>query len=346
MMLLTPCGSELFALGCIRFVMRYIESSMKLLCQLTACLVMLGLLVACDDGHKNVASAHQLPNFFTQKGDTYIITQGDTQLEVVASAAGRISSLKIAGQELLLTADIARTTVWGTTFWSSPQSDWYWPPIEILDSEPYSVSFEPERIVFTSNVDPQTGYQFVKSYGVNKNKKCLSIQYSIYNRSAVEKNVAAWEVTRVPPSGTVFFPQGDTEPSSGIFYPIDIEHIAGISWFTNDGKKHDENHHKLNTDSKEGWLAYANNGFLLIKEFEDVPVELMVAGEGEIEIFTNTIKTYMEIDQQSALHKLAPDQHLDWEVLWHTRKLPDTIKVMNGDDPLVKYVRGVLRGEN
>lgn len=319
---------------------------MKLFYQLTMFVALAGLLVACERSEKNLDVAHQLPAFVTQKGNKYTISQGDTQLVVVANIGGRISSLKVAGQEMLFTADLTHTMVWGGTFWSSPQSDWYWPPVAALDSEPYEVSFDNDHIIFTSTVDEMTGYQFVKIYGINQKKKCLTIKYSIYNRANVEKSVAAWEVTRVPPRGTVFFPQGDTESSFGIFYPIIVESIGEISWFAYDAKNVLDNHHKLNTDGKEGWLAYANNSHLLVKEFDDVPVELMAAGEGEIELHVNEQKTYMEVNQQSALVTLAPGEHLDWEVLWHTRKLPADMKVVNGNPELVRYVRGVVNGSN
>ncbi len=319
---------------------------MKLFYQLMLIVGLAGLLVACDRSEKPLDVIHQQPAFVTQKGNKYTIAQDDTQLTVVADIGGRISSLKVAGQEMLFTADLTHTMVWGGTFWSSPQSDWFWPPVAALDSGPYKVSLDNDHIIFTSAVDETTGYQFVKNYGVNQNKKCLSVKYSIYNRSNVEKNVAAWEVTRVPPKGTVFFPQGDTEASFGIFYPIVVESIREISWFTYDASKILDNHHKINTDGKEGWLAYANNGYLLVKEFNDVPVELVAAGEGEIELYVNDQKTYMELNQQSALVTLAPGEHLDWEVLWHTRKLPADMKVVNGNEELVRYVHSVLNGSN
>jgi hypothetical protein len=329
----------------MKFIMQCIKNSIKLCCPLMAGIVIVSTLLGCDSDKKNTITANQAPAFFTQKGSKYIITQGVAELEIAANIAGRISSLKIAGQEMLLTPALTRSMIWGGVFWSSPQSDWFWPPVETLDSKPYQVSFENDRIIFTSDVDEMTGYQFVKSIGIHHKKNCISIKYTIYNRSVMEKNVAAWEVMRVPASGTAFFPQGNTEISSGIFYPFPIAHINDISWFTYDAKKIRDNHHKLMTDGKEGWLAYTDNGRLLIKEFDDVPVELMVAGEGEIEMWANSEKTYMEINEQSAMNKLAAGEHLDWEVLWHTRKLPENIKVEDGNAELMRYVRGVLSGE-
>ena len=318
---------------------------MKLFCQLIVLVALSCLLSACDS-RKSAINSTDLPAFVAQKGKVYTITQGQTRLEINASTAGRISSLKVDGLEMLLTAEKTNNPIWGSTFWTSPQTEWSWPPIEVLDAAPYNVSVADNRIVFTSKTDSETGYQFVKSYGVNAEKKCISIIYSIYNHSAVEKNVAGWEVTRFRPTGMAFFPQGNTESSSGIFYPLAVEHIGDMTWANYQPENLLQNHHKLMTDGKEGWVAYTNAGKILVKEFADVPVELIVSGEGEIELFANVEKTFWEIDQQGVMTKLAPGEHLDWEVRWHTRTLPATVSAKLGSEELVNYVRGVLSGVN
>lgn len=316
---------------------------MKLSCQLIVLLALSCILWGCDS-RKSTINSNDLPSFVAKKGSTYTITQGQARLEISANIAGRISSLKIDGEEMLLTADKAGNAIWGSVFWSSPQSEWSWPPIEVLDSAPYQVNVVDNRVVFTSKTDPVTGYQFVKSYGVNPDKNCISIIYSIYNHSSVEKNVAGWEVTRFRPTGMAFFPQGNTESSSGIFYPLAVEHIGDMTWANYRAESLLQNHHKLMTDGKEGWIAYTNAGRILIKEFADVPVELIVAGEGEIELFANVEKTFWEIDQQGVMTKLAPGEHLDWEVRWHARTLPAEVPAGLGSEQLVAYVRGVLSG--
>lgn len=316
---------------------------MTLFCKACLFFALSASLIACDSRTPHTGD---LPAFITQKGQVYRLTQGQTQLEISANVAGRISSLKVDGTELLLTADQTENLIWGSVFWSSPQSEWSWPPIVALDSAPYQVSVVNNRLVFTSKLDPVTGYQFVKSYGINHDKKCVSIIYSIYNHSSLEKNVAGWEVTRFRPAGMAFFPQGNTESSSGIFYPLAVEHKGDITWAQYDVSQLTKNHHKLMTDGKEGWIAYQNAGKLLVKEFADVPVELIVSGEGEIELFANVEKTFWEIDQQGVMTKLAPGEHLEWEVLWHTRTLPASVPAEVGSDDLVSYVRGVLKGTN
>src|SRR5690625_7425598 len=93
------------------------------------------------------------------------------------------------------------------------------------------------------------------------------------------------------------------------------------------------------TDGAEGWLAYVNDGIVLIKEFADVPAALNVPGEGEIEIYTNAAKTYLEIEQQGPLTELDPGESLSWHVSWHLSALPEGVDAQVGDQEEVAWHR-------
>ena len=303
------------------------------------------LIVACSKSDQQASGAAMchLPLFVQQQGDKYLIKQGDLTMEVNPVVGGRISSLKHERHELLITQDVTSSNLWGSILWSSPQSEWGWPPVEVLDHKPYRVSVEDNQLVLASEVDPKTGYQFVKSHRVsNTRSDAFVVTYSIYNHSEEAKAVAPWELTRVPTSGIVFFPSGERQQESGIFYPMEIQKIGNISWFLYDDKKIRDDHHKLMTDSREGWLAYTDRGYLLVKEFADVPGELIAVNEGEVELFTDAHKTYLELQQQGSMTMLQPGEHLDWEVTWHVKKLPSDISVSVGSEELVDYVRYLL----
>lgn len=302
------------------------------------------LTAACDMSKEPlvVTMNAPMPEFATRQGDLFYITHGDIKLTLKPMIGGRISSLTYQSQEILLTQEHSNNTLWGSVLWSSPQKDWNWPPVEVLDSKPYSVRVEQNELVFTSDVDKKTGYQFVKSYGVVPDIEALRIVYRIINRSDEVKEVAPWEVTRVPPSGITFFPKGEGGFDSGIFYPLAVETIDDIVWFKYDAKKMQEDHHKLLCDGREGWLAYTNRGYLFVKQFEDVPRELIAPTEGEIELFANAEKTYMELEQQGKISRLQPDEYLDWEVIWHVKKLPEEISAEVGSTALVQMVRNLV----
>jgi len=303
------------------------------------------LVVACSksDQHTSGAAMCHLPLFVQQQGDKYLIKQGELTMEVHPAMGGRISSVKHGRHELLITQERTSSMLWGSVLWSSPQSEWGWPPVKALDHEPYRVSVEDNQLVLTSEIDPKTGYQFVKSHRASSTQSdAFVITYTIYNRSDAAKAVAPWELTRVPTSGIVFFPTGEREHESGIFYPMEIQKTGDVSWFLYDEKKIRDDHHKLMTDSREGWLAYTDNGYLLVKKFADVPAELIAPNEGEVELFTDALKTYLELQQQGGMTMLEPGERLDWEVTWYVKKLPDDISVSVGSAELVNYVRYLI----
>ena len=308
---------------------------------LIACLAIVFLPVAgCSKGKEESAD---LPHFCKQDGSRLLIKQGKVRLEIMPKVGGRISSLKYAGHELLVPiVDLDKVTDWGTVLWSSPQTDWGWPPIDVLDNKPYRLTTEEDRVVLMSEIDPRTGYQFTKTYrpsGVDR----ITIDYRIANHSTERKNVAPLEVTRLPSSGSLFFPSGDSEISSGLFYPLDVQMIDELTWFDYDKKKIRTVHHKMMQDGKEGWMAYVDQGYLLVKEFNDSPAGTTAKGESEIEIFAHVEHIFIEMKQQASLVTLEPGQHLDWTVTWHVKKLPTDLAENPTPQALAAYVRNLLQ---
>lgn len=286
--------------------------------------------------------AEQLPEFCKQDGSRLYIKQGKLRMEIMPKIGARVSSLKYDDHEMLVTiADLDKVTDWGTVFWSSPQSEWSWPPIDTLDNKPYTLGSNEDRLVLTSGIDKKTGYQFTKTY-IPIGDDRINVTYRITNHSEQEKNVAPLEVTRLPPSGDLFYPRGDTDPISGIFYPLDVQNIDELTWYHYDAKKIRTDHHKVMQDGKEGWVAYVDKGYLLVKEFEDNPPAAIAPGEREIELFTHVEHIFIEMKQQGASVALAPGEHLEWKVIWHVKKLPEDLA--NDPEPraLATYVRSLL----
>jgi hypothetical protein len=291
---------------------------------------------------KNSQDATPLPEFCTKDGSRLYIKQGKLRMEIMPKVAGRVSSLRYDGHELLVTdADQSNITDWGTVFWSSPQAEWKWPPIDTLDSKPYALTTDDERVVLTSEVDIKTGYQFTKTYLPTGDDR-IAVTYRITNHSDQEKNVAPLEVTRLPPSGDLFYPSGDTDPISGIFYPLDVQNIDDLTWYHYEAKKIRTDHHKVMQDGKEGWVAYVNKGHLLVKEFADNPPSAIATGEREIEIFAHVEHIFIEMKQQGAVAALAPGEHLEWTVIWHVKKLPNELAKNPTPQALAAYVRSLL----
>lgn len=306
---------------------------------LIAFLAMCLAISGCGNSSEDTAS---LPEFCKKDGSRLYIKQGKIRMEIMPKVAARISSLQYAGHEFLVTdADQSAITDWGTVLWSSPQSEWQWPPIDTLDSKPYILGAEDDRLVLTSGIDQKTGYQFTKTYMPSGDDR-IAVTYRITNHSGQEKNVAPLEVTRLPPRGSLFYPAGDTEITSGIFYPLNVQSIGDLTWYGYDAKKIRTDHHKSMQDGKEGWVAYVDKGYLLVKEFADNPPEAIAQGEREIEIFAHVEHIFIEMKQQGASVALAPGEHLEWTVTWHVTKLPDDLAESQNPQELAAYVRSLL----
>jgi len=67
----------------------------------------------------------------------------------------------------------------------------------------------------------------------------------------------------------------------------------------------------------------------------------MAPEEGEIELYANPDKSYIEIEQQGEYTTLIPGQSLTWEVKWYLRKLPKGIVAEPGNDKLIRYTKSI-----
>jgi hypothetical protein len=323
-----PDGTPVSAKGFCLSMMKRLSSWLLVISAL--------MLVGCNDTCELPKAG--LPPYAIQEGAALVIQQDQVRMEILPNVAGRVSSLKFDNQELAVQVQMDKPKDWGTVLWSSPQSEWGWPPIDILDSLPYRVDNLDDKLVLTSEVDKKTGYQFSKTY-VPAGKNAIAVTYRIYNHSNHEKRVGALEVTRLPPAGEVIFPLGDTAPISGIFYPLNVKLEKGLCWFPYDAKKIRDDHHKIMLDGREGWVAYHNKDYLLVKEFNDLPPEVIAEGEREIEIFAHVDHTFIEIKQQSEAELLAPGESLTWTVVWHVFELPSELKTQSTPEQLANYVR-------
>jgi hypothetical protein len=253
-----------------------------------------------------------------KEGDAYRLTQGSMSATITPLIGGRVASFQYNGREMLLTPEQSDNLLWGSVLWSGPQQDWGWPPLPTLDSEPYKVVELNDRLTLTSDVDPKLGYQFTKSYGFDEETGEFLLDYTIHNKGTETRELAAWEVTRVPAEGVVFFPTGETEGVTGGMNPLPIERRGSITWFEYDPDKL-EGDHKLMIDGAGGWMAHVSDGYLFLKQFEDVPVEKNVEGEAEIHVYTDPTKTYIELEQQGPVTVLQPGESLNWQVRWSVK---------------------------
>ncbi len=240
--------------------------------------------------------------------ETYTLTTGKMTMTINAEKGAKIISLKYADQEVI--SQSTRPESFGSTFWTSPQKEWNWPPVPEYDKMAYSVEQRDGQLVMTSGVSDRMKYRIEKNFSVDEASQAFVITYSIINESGEERKVAPWEITRVPNDGLIFFdaPVGEIIPA-GL---MDFRAVEGIAWYQADEANMNR---KINADGK-GWLAYASNGLLLVKQFQDLDSSQPAPDEAEIQVYVNRGKSYIELESQGAYTTLQPGERFSWTVRW------------------------------
>ena len=259
---------------------------------------------------------------------------GHLSATIDTGAGGKILSLKYDDKEVISQSPMPEA--FGSTFWTSPQNEWNWPPVQEFDKYPYEIERDGNPLVITSAVSPKLGLRIKKEFTTDDRSHALIVKYSIINAGTTARKVAPWEITRVPNEGLIFF----DAPVDGITPAGLMSFTAsdGAAWYQTDEARENR---KVNADGK-GWLAYLNNGLLLLKKFDDLSPTQPAPGEAEIQVYVNRGKTYIELESQGAYTNLAPGESLTWTVRWQ-------LEPYNGTAPskqLVKQAKKILKIKN
>ena len=263
----------------------------------------------------------------------------DARLEVDASRGGRVTALRLGGRNLLTAAEVDDVN-FGSTFWTSPQSAWGWPPVAEIDTAPYAASREGEVVVLRGPASGALGVSIEKRFAVDRGRGAFVLAYRIVNRGATAARLAPWEVTRVLPNGLTFFATG-----AGRYAPSDLPALErdGVTWIRHDAAVI-AGHQKLFADTPEGWIAHLDADVLFVKTFAVVPRDAHAPGEAQIEIYASSRHRYVEVEQQGACETVAPGGALDWTVAWRVRRLPVALARDVGSAALVGFVRALAGG--
>ena len=269
----------------------------------------------------------------SEQTDKTVVSVGDVTMQIDAEKGGKILSLKYKDQEVI--SQLRWPESFGSTFWTSPQKEWNWPPVPEFDKQPYTVEQKDGSIILTSQVSERLKYRIRKTFTTDQKDQAIIVTYSIINESDETRQVAPWEITRVPNDGGIIFfdaPVDGITPAG--LMPFKAEY--GVAWYQTDDTNENR---KINADGK-GWLAYCNKGLLLVKRFDDLNASQPAPGEAEIQIYVNRGMTFIELESQGAYTTLQPHEQLNWSVKWYL--LP-----MEGDNKpskqLLKRVRKCIK---
>jgi hypothetical protein len=258
---------------------------------------------------------------------------GPTEVELRPAEGGRLACVRYNGVELVLPPGRV-PGFHGDTFWPSPQARFDWPPPPILDEAPYEVVAESAlSLTLRSAPDPDFGLQFEKQFQLSEHG--LAIEFTVTNIWPHPQAVAPWQVTRAPRAGILVWATG--EPFHDADRLQKQEEDPGC-WFvhsgstaTFEGLEAGENHSsiavqavtaraKLFTDAR-GWLAHAHDATLFLRIFPDLTLDQAAPRQGEVEMYFDAERDYIELENQGAYVTLDPGQSLNYPVEWRFRAL-------------------------
>ena len=256
----------------------------------------------------------------------YEIKVGNVTMTVSAKEGGKIMSYKYGEKEMLAQSRVPNQ--YGSTFWTSPQKEWNWPPVTEFDRAAFTdeshlckhtFGDENPSLFLSSQIGRKLPFQIQKQYAPDPKGRFIRVSYTIINKGDETRQVAPWEISRVvsDSDGLIFF----DAPVSGItpagLIPFNEEY--GASWYSFEEARQNR---KINSDGK-GWLAYAADGLLMIKKFDDLTLSDPAPDEAEIQVYINQGKSYIELESQGAYKTLEPGHGLTWNVDWYLIPLKD-----------------------
>ena len=269
--------------------------------------------------------------------EKYAVSVQNLTMVVDAAHGGKILSFKLGEQEVIAQNPAAapqpaqeegqqprrrwfNPNSYGSTFWTSPQKEWNWPPVPEYDSLPYTAEITDGPVKIVDVAIPalvlegqvsKFGYRVRKTITTDPSDLAFIVTYSIVNESGETRKVAPWEITRVPNGGFLEF---DAKPEG--VTPADLMKVT----FGEDIAKLEvdvaNENRKINVDGK-GWLNFRDNGLVMTKRFPDIAPEDAAPGEAEIQVYIDARKSFVEIEAQGPYTELAPGEKLDWTVRWY-----------------------------
>jgi hypothetical protein len=287
-----------------------------------------------------VSNVYQ-PVLVTNQDSLYTLQVGPIKMVVDASVGARITEFSYSGTNVL-TGPAVNPTNYGSTFWTSPQASWSWPPVPAIDNLPYTGRADSA----SNSIQLVSGVATIGTGQVTVTKKfvpvpgsgAIDITYTLTNVSSASVSMAPWAISRVAGSGGLtFLGKGPgTYSSTGT---LALSEASGILWYS---------FVAATTDSKAkadglGWIAHVTNSNLLyLLEYPDIQATDAAPGEAEVEIYTGPNGNYVEIEPQGAYTPVGPNGTLVWTVRWKLRPIPSGTSFSVGSPDLVTFTQQQL----
>ena len=278
-------------------------------------------------------------------GDNYTLQMGRIKMVINAAVGARITEFSFDGSNVLTGPDVDTNTAepphnnYGSTYWTSPQSAWPWPPPAAIDRQPYAGSID----AASNSIQLVSGTATISNVPVTVTKKfapvpesgAIDVTYTLTNNSTSASVTAApWQISRVAGTGSLtFFEKGvGTYTSSPTTFTLTDQ--DGIYWYSFVAETTD---YKAKSDGA-GWIAHVtSDNLLLLFQYPDIQPSEFAASEAEVEIYTGGHGNYVEIEPQGASTAIAPGGTLQWTVRWKLRQVASGTAISAGSVDLEAF---------
>lgn len=280
-------------------------------------------------------SAATEPTAIERQGGHVSVSVGALVMTIDADRGARVLRFARDGQDVLLSSEV-ESHLYGSTFWTSPQADWNWPPIAAFDEDAYEVEIADEAAVFRSGPSNLLDVRVEKRFEPLAESRAIRVSYAIVNVSDDAVSYAPWEVTRVPAGGLTFFAEGNTVLDTS---NLDVTSQNGHIWYASPAEPLDSSQ-KLFADGR-GWLAHVHEGQLLVKSHPDIAPGDFAPDHAEIEVYADPTGTYVELERQGRYASIAPGTRLEWSVVWRLEALEEGVAASVGNAELLQAAQAL-----
>jgi hypothetical protein len=289
-----------------------------------------------------------------------VLQMGNLSFTVNPAVGARITSVKLDGDELLADASATGSTMfWGSTLWTSPASDWVGGNgvvvVPAVDTQPYTTTVSTDGVITATSASVTYNnkhFSITKVFHADLAKQAIVIDYQLKNLGTTSFSLAHWEVTRVFPGGLVFFPSGTkTNVQGAPDQPLKFTTSGGYTWYDNTthvmgmGDAHAGSDSTSPTGDFIAEVAPHTTGdMLFIKAFSAITLAQAPPGHSPIEVYCNSARTYVELEDHSAYAPIAAGATYTRTVTWTLRRLPPGTDRSVGSAALIAAVTNALAG--
>lgn len=273
----------------------------------------------------------------------YTLNFGASSFTVDARVGARVVEFAVGGQNVLAGPD-AHPTLYGSTFWTAPESDWAVDPFQAVyevDAAPYKTTRGDDGEIVAVGPDVTIAgkhCRVTKRFRMNPAGTAVTLEYAIENRGSSAFALAPWEVTRVPGDGLTFYPAGGA--GKVLYGPLSLVEKDTHRWLDHKGFAGGAPSKDI-ANAGAGWVAHVAGNLLFVKQFTDHPPGSCAPGHEEIELFAAADRSYIEVEIHGPYQEVLPGGALRWQTTWYLCPFNGNTEL--GSQSLVRAVEELLK---